>query len=84
MEEIYKTGRGSFKVRAKYSYNKKDNCIEITEIPYTAKVEAILDKISSLVKEKKIIEISDARDETGLDGLKIAVDLKRGADPDKL
>ena len=84
MEEIYSTGKGSFKVRAKYSYNKKDNCIEISEIPYTTKIEAIIDKIASLVKEKKIIEISDVRDETGLEGLRIAVDLKRGADPEKL
>ncbi len=84
MEEIYRTGRGSFKVRARYGYNKKDNCIEVTEIPYTAKVEAIIDKIASLVKEKKIVEISDVRDETGLEGLKIAIDLKRGTDPDKL
>lgn len=84
MEEIYKTGRGSFKVRARYGYNKKDNCIEVTEIPYTAKVEAIIDKIASLVKEKKIVEISDVRDETGLEGLKLAIDLKRGTDPDKL
>ena len=84
MEEIYKTGKGSFKVRSKYEYNKKDNCIEITEIPYTTKVEAIIDKIAALVKEKKIVEISDIRDETGLAGLKIAIDLKRGADPEKL
>ena len=84
MEDIYRTGRGSFKVRARYSYNKKDHCIEISEIPYTAKVEAIIDRIASLVKEKKIIEISDVRDETGIDGLRIAIDLKRGADPDKL
>lgn len=84
MEEIYFTGKGSFKVRARYSYNKKDNCIEISEIPYTTKIEAIIDKIASLVKEKKIIEISDVRDETGLEGLRIAIDLKRGADPEKL
>ncbi len=84
MEEIYSTGKGSFKVRARYSYNKKDNCIEISEIPYTTKIEAIIDKIASLVKEKKIIEISDVRDETGLEGLRIAIDLKRGADPEKL
>ena len=84
MEEIYSTGKGSFKVRAKYSYNKKDNCIEISEIPYTTKIEAIIDKIASLVKEKKIIEILDVRDETGLEGLRIAIDLKRGADPEKL
>lgn len=84
MDEIYRTGRGSFKVRSKYTYNKKDNCIEVTEIPYTTKVEAIIDRIAGLVKEKKISEISDIRDETGLDGLKIAIDLKRGADPEKL
>ena len=84
MSEIYKTGKGSFRMRAKYEYNKKDNCIEITEIPYTAKVEAIIDKIAALVKEKKITEISDVRDETGLSGLKIAIDLKRGADCEKL
>lgn len=84
MEEIYSTGRGSFKVRAKYEYNKKDNCIEVTEIPYTTKVEAIIDKIAALVKEKKINEISDIRDETGLQGLKIAIDLKRGVDYEKL
>lgn len=84
MAEIYKTGRGSFKMRAKYSFNKKDNCIEVTEIPYTAKVEAIIDKIAGLAKEKKLTEVSDVRDETGLNGLKIAIDLKRGTDPDKL
>lgn len=84
MNEIYRTGRGSFKLRAKYVYNKKDNCIEVTEIPYTAKVEAIIDRIALLAKEKKLTEVSDVRDETGLDGLKIAIDLKRGIDPDKL
>lgn len=84
MEEIYKTGRGSFKLRAKYHYNKKDNCIEVTEIPYTANVEAIIDKIAALAKEKKLTEVSDVRDETGLEGLRIAIDLKRGVDPDKL
>lgn len=84
MDEIFETGKGSFKIRSKYSYNKKDNCIEITEIPYTAKVEAIIDKISALSKEKKLSEVSDARDETGLNGLKIAIDLKRGTDPEKL
>ena len=84
MEEIYKTGKGTFKLRAKYSYNKKDNCIEVTEIPYTAKVEAIIDRIAALVKEKKISEISDVRDETGLEGLRLAIDLKRGADPEAL
>ena len=84
MEEIYNTGRGSFKIRSKYSYNKKDNCIEITEIPYSTKVEAIIDKITAMAKEGKVKEISDIRDETGLDGLKITIDLKRGADHEKL
>ncbi len=84
MKEIYRTGKGSFKVRCKYTYNKKDNCIEITEIPYTTKVEAIIDRIAGLVKEKKISEISDIRDETGLEGLRIAIDLKRGTDYEKL
>ena len=84
MEEIYKTGRGSFKLRCKYSYNKKDNCIEITEIPYSTKIEAIIDKIAALAKEGKVKEISDVRDETGLDGLRLAIDLKRGADPESL
>ena len=84
MEEIYNTGRGSFKVRSKYTYNKKDNCIEITEIPYSTKVEAIIDKISVLAKEGKVKEISDVRDETGLEGLRLTIDLKRGSDPEKL
>ena len=83
MEEIYRTGRGSFKLRAKYEYNKKDNCIEVTEIPYTAKIEAIIERITALVKEKKLLDISDVRDETGLEGLRLAIDLKRGADPEK-
>jgi DNA gyrase subunit A len=84
MDEIYKTGRGSFKVRAKYGYDKKNNCLEITEIPYTTTVEAIMDKIVELVKQGKIRDISDLRDETDLNGLKLAIDLKRGADPEKL
>lgn len=84
MNEIYKTGRGSFKVRAKYKYDKKNNCIEISEIPYTASVEAIIEKIVELVKSGKIREVSDIRDETDLHGLKLAIDLKRGTDPEKL
>lgn len=84
IKNIYETGTGSFKLRSKYSYNKKDNCIEITEIPYGAKVEAIIDKISAMAKEGKVKEISDVRDETGLDGLRLTIDLKRGADPEKL
>ena len=81
---IYETGRGSFKVRAKYRYDKKAHCIEITEIPYTTTCEAIIDKIVELVKAGKLREITDARDETDLSGLKLALDLKRGVDPDKL
>ena len=84
MDEIYRTGRGSFKVRAKWSYNKQDNLIEITEIPYSTNVEAIIEKIVELVKNGKVKELSDVRDETDLNGLKIALDLKRGTDPDKL
>ena len=84
MKEIYNTGRGSFKVRSKYNYNKKDNCIEITEIPYSTKVEAIIDKIAAMAKEGKVKEISDVRDETGLEGLRLTIDLKRGTDPEKL
>lgn len=84
MSEIYKTGRGSFKVRAKYRYDKKNNCIEICEIPYTASVEAIIEKIVDLVKSGKIREISDIRDETDLHGLKLTIDLKRSTDPEKL
>ena len=82
MRQIADTGRGSFKVRANYTYIKKENCIEITQIPYTTTVEAIIDKIEELVKTGKIKEISDVRDETDLSGLKLTVDLKRGADPD--
>lgn len=84
MREIYKTGRGSFKVRAKYEYDKKNNCIEIKEIPYTASVEVIIEKIVELVKAGKIKEVSDIRDETDLGGLKITIDLKRGTKPDAL
>lgn len=84
MEEIYRTGRGSFRVRAKWTYLKKDNLIEVTEIPYTTTIEAIIDKTTELIKAGKVREISDMRDETGLQGLKIAIDLKRGVDPDKL
>lgn len=84
MEQIYRTGRGSFKLRAKYSYDSKENCIEITEIPYTTTSEAIISKIMELIKANKLREISDARDETGLDGFKIALDLKRGTDPHAL
>ena len=84
MREIYKTGRGSFKMRAKYEYDKKQNCIDIKEIPYTTTVEAIVEKIVDLVKNGKVKEISDIRDETDKKGLKLTIDLKRGTDPDKL
>ncbi len=84
MEKIYKTGRGSFKVRSKYNYDKKNHCIEITEIPYTTTLEAIIDKVAELVKQNKCKEISDIRDETDLKGLKITIDVKRGTDPDAL
>ena len=84
MEKIYETGRGSFQIRAKWRYVKSGNLIEIYEIPYTTTVEAILDKVADLMKSGKIREISDMRDETDLNGLKLTIDLKRGADPDKL
>jgi len=84
MEEIYKTGRGSFKLRSKYNYDKKNNCIEIYEIPYSTTSEAIIDKLIELIKANKIKEISDIRDETDLNGLKITIDIKKGVDADKL
>lgn len=84
LNKVYETGRGSIKVRSKYNYDKSSNCLEITEIPYTTTIEAIIDKIVELVKAGKIREISYIRDETDIDGLKIAIDLKRGTDPDKL
>lgn len=84
LEKIYSTGRGSVKVRSKYTYDKSYNCIDITAIPPTTTSEAVIDKIIELVKANKIKEISDIRDETDLKGLKITVDLKRGVDPDKL
>jgi len=81
LKKVYETGRGSIKVRAKYSYDKSSNCIEITEIPYTTTIEAIMDKIVELVKAGKIREVSYIRDETDINGLKITIDLKRGIDP---
>ena len=84
LSKVYETGRGSIKVRAKYSYDKAANCIEVTEIPYTTTIEAIIEKIIDLVKQGKIREISYIRDETDIDGLKIAIDLKKNTDPDKL
>ena len=84
MEEIYKTGRGSFRVRSNYAYDKDNNCIDVTEIPYTTNLEAIIAKVTDLVKLGKIKEINDIRNETGKEGLKITIDLKRGVDPEKL
>lgn len=84
MNEIFRTGRGSFKIRAKYSYDKKNNCIDIYEIPAATTTEAIIDKIVELAKGGKAKEISDIRDETDKKGLKITIDLKRGTDADKL
>lgn len=84
MAEIYKTGRGSIKVRARYTYDKAENCIDVSSIPPTTTSEAIIEKIIELVKKSSIREISDVRDETGIDGLKITIDLKRNTDADKL
>lgn len=84
LEQIYSTGRGSLKVRGKYQYDKSLNCIEITQIPPTTTVEAIMDKVVDCIKQGKIKEIADMRDETDLSGLKLTIDLKRGVDPDKL
>ena len=84
MERIYETGRGSFKVRSRYAYDKGQNCIDVTQIPPTATIEVIVEKVVELVKQGKLKEIGDIRDESDLEGLKITIDLKRGTDPDKL
>ena len=84
LRSIYATGRGGLKVRARWRYDKSENVIEVYEIPYSTTIEVILDKVAELVKAGKIKEISDMRDETDLSGLKLAIDLKRGVDPDKL
>ncbi|HNX64332.1 MAG TPA: DNA gyrase subunit A [Oscillospiraceae bacterium] len=84
LKKIYETGRGSIKIRSRYNYDKESNCLEITEIPSTTTIEAIMDKIVEHIKSGKIKEISYIRDETDLQGLKLAIDLKRGIDPDKL
>ena len=84
IDTIYQTGRGGIRVRSRYSYDKSANCIDITQIPPTTTIEVIVEKVVDLVKQGKLKEISDIRDETGLDGLKITIDLKRGVDPDKL
>ncbi len=84
IRDIYNSGRGSFKIRAKYKYDPKNNCIEIYEIPYTTTVEAIIDSIIELIKAGKVKDITDVRDETDLDGLRITLDLRKSADPDVL
>ncbi|MGI6265390.1 MAG: DNA gyrase subunit A [Acutalibacteraceae bacterium] len=84
LEKIYATGRGSVRVRSVYRYNKADNCVDVTQIPYSTTVEAIVSKITALVKAGKLREINDVRNETDINGLKITIDLKRGTDPDKL
>lgn len=84
LKKVYRTGRGTLKIRSRYHYDKANHCIDITEIPPTTTVEAIMDKIVDLMKQNKIREISDMRDETDLSGLKLTLDLKRGTDPDQL
>ncbi|NLB16183.1 MAG: topoisomerase IV, partial [Clostridiales bacterium] len=84
MGEIYRTGRGSFRIRAKYVYDPKANCIDIIEIPYSTSIEQILKRISDLVKDNKLREITDIRDEIDVEGFKLTLDLRRGVDPDKL
>ncbi len=84
LKNVYETGRGSIKIRSKYNFDEASNCIEVTEIPPTTTIEAIMDKIIELVKGGKISEISYIRDETDINGLKIAIDIKKGVDPDKL
>ena len=83
-DKVYETGRGSIKLRAKFEYDKSQNCIDILSIPSSTTCEVIIEKVIDLVKQGKVKEISDIRDETGIDGLKITIDLKRGVDPDKL
>ncbi|MBQ7464971.1 MAG: topoisomerase IV, partial [Oscillospiraceae bacterium] len=82
--EIYRTGRGGLKVRSRYRYDKAENTVEVYQIPYSTSIEAILDKVAELVKAGKVKEINDMRDESDLSGLKLAIELKRGVDPDKL
>ncbi len=84
MEEIYRTGRGSFRIRSKWRYIKEENLIEVYEIPYTTTTDIIIEKIAELVKSGKLREVSDMRDETDLSGLRLAIELKRGTDPEKL
>ena len=83
MREVYETGRGAVKLRARYVYDKAENCIEIVEIPYSTSIEAIMKKLTDLVKENKLKEVSDFRDEIDLNGFKLTIDLRKGVDPDK-
>ena len=80
----YETGRGSFKIRAKYRYDKKNSCIEVYEIPYTTTTEAIIEAVASIIKTGKMKDITDIRDETDLEGLKITIDIKKNSDPDDI
>jgi DNA gyrase subunit A len=82
LRSVFETGRGTFRIRAKWRFDRKAGCVEVYEIPYTATVEAIIDKIAALVKSGKLRDVTDARDETGLDGLKIAIDIRRSSDPE--
>ncbi|MBR2464233.1 MAG: topoisomerase IV [Clostridia bacterium] len=84
MRRIYETGQGSFRIRSRYSYDKAENCIDISQIPYSTTIEAIRDSIAALVKEGKVKEITDFRDEIGINGFRLTLDLRRGTDPDKL
>ncbi len=84
MRQIYETGRGPVKLRARYTYDKDQNCIDVTQIPYSTSIEAIMDKISDCVKSGKIKDVTDVRDEIDLSGFKLTIDLRRGTDPDKL
>jgi DNA gyrase subunit A len=84
IDDIYETGRGSFRLRARYKYDKKNNCIEVYEIPYTTTAEAIIDEITSLVKDGKIKDILDIRDETDLNGLRVTIDIRKNCEPDTL
>ncbi len=84
MRKIYATGRGSFRVRAKYRFDKQNSCIDVYEIPYTTSSEAIIEAIASIIKTGKMKDITDVRDETDLEGLKITIDIKRNSDPDDI
>lgn len=84
MREIYRTGHGSLRLRARWRYDKAENCIEILQIPYSTTIELIMKKLTQLIKEGKVKEITDFRDEIDVNGFKLTLDLRRGTDPDKL